>query len=100
MEIMKGTILRFAGTWMSGLGFLVVDTEDRGIIQVPCDNAPTVRALDGAFGGVIDRGHTVNQDAIVGREIYFSYDDFGMVLGGFTPVEDASEELIEAYEAQ
>jgi len=94
--IHKGKIIGFRGSWGSGLGYLIIQTEN-GIEQVPCDNAPTVRALDAAFGNVITRGHTVNQGAIKDKEIYYSV---GFVLEGFTPVEMASDELLEAYQKQ
>jgi hypothetical protein len=80
-EMRRGTITGFRGSWMSGLGYLLIDG-----VGVPCDNAPTVRAIDGCFGDVIAEGHTVNQKVIVGKEIYYSMD--GFVLGGFTPVDD------------
>lgn len=95
MGIMKGTIERFVGSWGSGLGYLVIDG-----VSVPCENGPTVRALDACFGDVITFGHSVNQEAIKGKEIYWSYDEFGLILGGFTPVEDADPEVVEAYESQ
>lgn len=93
-EILKGTISGFSGSWMSGLGMLIIDG-----VGIPCENAQTVRALEGAFGDVIAEGHTVNQAAIVGQEIYYSVDFVG-VLDGFTPVDQAPEELVEHYEAQ
>jgi len=67
---------------------------------VPCDNAPTVRALDRAFGNVISKNHTMNNKAIEGKEIYYVLDDMGLVLAGFVPLEMASQELIQAYENQ
>lgn len=81
-EMQRGTITGFRGSWGSGLGYLLIDD-----VAVPCDNAPTVRALDACFGDVIAEGHTVNQEAIIGKEIYYSMDDMGLVLGGFTPVD-------------
>jgi hypothetical protein len=80
----KGTLGGFRGSWMSGLGYLIIDDT-----PVPCDNAPTVRALDGCFGDVIKPGHTVDGDApsFVGREVVYSVDDMGVLLG-FTPVEE------------
>jgi len=92
-----GVINGFRGSWMSGLGQLVIDG-----IAIPCDNAPTVRALEAAFGGVIAPGHTVSQEAIQGKEVYYSMDDMGLVLESFTPVdspeleEDVGEEILEA----
>jgi hypothetical protein len=79
----KGVITGFSGSWMSGLGYLLVDG-----VPVPCENAPTVRALDACFGDVIAEGCTVNQEAIIGRQIYYSMDDMRLVLGGFTPVDE------------
>ena len=81
-EMRRGTITGFSGHWLSGIGYLLVDG-----VGVPCENAPTVRALEGAFGDVIAEGHTVDQEAIIGRQIYYSMDDLGLVLGGFTPVD-------------
>jgi hypothetical protein len=82
MITLKGTIEGFHGSWMSGLGTLVIDG-----MPYLCENAQTVRSLDACFGGVIAPGHTVNNKAIEGKEIIFSVDDTGILLG-FTPVED------------
>lgn len=99
--IYKGTIRGFTGSWASGLGFLTIADEDGVEIAVPCDNGPTVRALESMVGGgFITKNHSVDNDAIVGLEVYWCYDDFGLCLGGMTPVEDASEEMTELYEAQ
>ncbi len=89
----KGTITGFRGSWGSGIGYLIIDG-----VPVPCENAPTVRALEGAFGDVIGEGHTVDQSRLEeGLEVYYSVDDLGM-LNGFTPVDDATPEIEEAYE--
>jgi len=64
---------------------------------VSCDNPATVRALELAFGNVITDGHTANGDGYKGREVYWSLDEFGLVLAAFTPVEDASPELLDCY---
>lgn len=96
MNIRKGAIVSFHGHG-SGLATL----EEEGIrVAVPCDNGVTVRELDSAFGGVIQPGHRVDVSAIVGQEIYWTFDEFGLILGGFCPVEQASLELMEAYESQ
>lgn len=100
MTIQKGTIIRFEGSWLSGLATLVIRKEDGTIDRVPCENGPTVRALHRAFGNVISRGHTVSNRAIEGKEIFYSRDDMDLVLGGFTPVEMVSPELLEAYEKE
>lgn len=97
MEIMRGTIRGIQGSWGSGLATLILDNA-----QVHCENAATVRAMEAAFGNVIGQGHTINNETggHVGREIYYSLDEFGLILAAFTPVEEASDELIEAYEKQ
>lgn len=98
MNVHKGKILGLKGSWLSGLAMLTVETETGAIKDIPCDNAPTVRALEAAYGNVIQPGHRFSMAAIKGKEIFYSLDDMGLVLAAFTPVEDASEELIEAYE--
>ena len=97
MEVNMGTIIAFLGSWGSGLGVLVIKSVDGLVMEVPCENAPTVRALDGAFGDVIGNGHTVNQSAIRGKRIYWSYDSVGLILDGFTPVDEAPCEMSDAF---
>lgn len=80
-----GTIIGFQGNWGSGLATLWVKCRGRPL-PVLCDNAPTVRALDGCFGDVIDEDHTVNQDAISGKRIRFETNWMGL-LESFEPVE-------------
>jgi hypothetical protein len=101
MEIRKGSIKDFVGSWSSGLGYLIIeDSETGNTEQIPCDNGPTVRVLENCFGNVITQDHTAQGKGYRDREIYWAMDDMGLVLGGFTTVEDASPELIEAYEDQ
>lgn len=100
MRIEKGKIVAFQGSWCSGLGYLIIEKEDGTIDRVPCDNGPTVRALESAFGNVITPGHTANGEGCKGKEIFYSPDEWGLVLEGFTPVEEASAELWEEYEKQ
>lgn len=78
----RGTIDGFEGSWQSGLGYLVING-----MPVMCENAPTVRALEGAFGDVIGEGHTVNTKALAGKEIIYSVDDLGLLMG-LTPVDE------------
>jgi hypothetical protein len=82
-----GIIKEFHGSWGSGLGHLVIEDIETGLVQgVPCDNGPTVRALESAFGNVIGDAHDVSQQGgHVGQEIYWDWDEFGMTMGGFTP---------------
>ena len=94
MNIRKGKLIRFSGSWGSGLGTLEIEDSVTGVHQcVPCDNGTTVRALEAAFGNVITPGHTANGNGYRGQEVYWSYDELGLVLGGFTPVEEASPDL-------
>lgn len=58
MKTYTGTIKRFIGSWESGLGYLIIETKNGDQKQVPCENGPTVRALEDAFGNVITAGHT------------------------------------------
>lgn len=94
----KGSLVTFQGSWGSGLGFLHIrDAEDGKVRAVPCDNGSTVRALDAAFPGTIAAGHVVDTRAFAKREVYWDYDDLGLTLGWFVPVEDAPAEVEELY---
>jgi hypothetical protein len=88
--IHKGKILGFEGSWGSGMGFLTLeDSETHRLMRIPCENSSTARALEAAFGNVIGRAHDVKSNGgHIGKEIYWSYDEMGLVLGGFTPVEE------------
>ena len=85
-----GIIRGFSGTWMSGMGYLHIEDMDTGVIEpVPCENGATVRALQACFGDVIGDAHDVdNKGGHIGQEIYWDYDDMGLMLGGFTPAYD------------
>ena len=90
------------GSWGSGLAVLVIDEILHPIgevkrIGIYCENAPTVRALEGCFGGVIGQAHSVNQEAIRGKVIFYSTDELGILLG-FTSTDDAPPEMTELYE--
>ncbi len=94
MEIRKGRLIQFGGSWGSGLGTLEIEDSETGEREsVPCDNGATVRALEAAFGNVITPVHTANGNGYKGREVYWSLDEFGLVLEGFTPVEDGLPDL-------
>jgi len=98
MEIRKGRLIQLNGSWGSGLGTLEIEDSETGACEhIPCDNGATVRALEAAFGNVITPVHTANGNGYKGREVYWSYDELGLVLGGFTPVEDAPPEMVEHY---
>jgi hypothetical protein len=102
MEIRKGIIRGFEGSWGSGIGLLVVEDYETEVVErVRCENAQTVRSLEGAFGNVIGEGHSVSSNpGFMNQEIFWSMDDMGLILGGFTPVDEASEELLEYFENQ
>lgn len=100
-NIRKGTIVGFSGSWSSGMATLVIKDSRTGVEEtIPCENTSTVRALDAAYGGIIGNDHTASVDSIKGKEIYWAMDDMGIMLGGFQPVEEASEDLVNEYEAQ
>ena len=80
-----GVIVGFEATRGSGIAFLVVKRQDGGIERVACDNGPTVRALEQAFGDVIRPGHTVDVTAVLDRTIQYETDDLGL-LSWFEPV--------------
>ena len=101
MEIRKGTIQDFQGSWGSGLGILIIqDSKTKQVENIPCENAATVRALESCFGNVITEGHSANGNGYKDQEVFWSMGEMGLVFGGFTPVEDASIELVEKYENQ
>ena len=85
--VQTGTIIVFHGSWMSGLGYLLIKGDDGEFRTLFCDNGPTVRALEDAFGNVISPAHIVNNEAIEGKRISYSIDWMGL-LEGFTPLED------------
>jgi len=94
MEIRKGRLIQFRGSWGRGLGTLEIQASETGEREpVPCDNGATVRALEAAFGNVITPAHTANGGGYKGQEVYWSLDELGLVLEGFTPVEDGSPAL-------
>ena len=99
-EILKGKIVGFAGSYMSGIAQLMIEDEAGQTHAVACENGATVRALEGCFGNVIGNAHNVESEGgHMNKWIYYSMDDMGLVLGGFTPVDDASPELEAMYES-
>lgn len=104
MDVRKGKLKGFRGSWGSGLGFLVIEDSKTGFTEeIPCENGATVRALEGCFGNVIGNGHCVKSDQEAGfydKEVYWSLDEFGIVLEAFTPVDEASEELVAFFDQE
>lgn len=83
-----GVIEDFSGGWNSGIAILSLTDG----VHIPCENGPTVRALEEAYPGFIGEGHTVNVDVIRGKEIAYQMTDYGL-MSGFIPVEELSEYL-------
>lgn len=88
MNLQKGTIMGFSGSYGSGIGYLKIKKKNGMTVNIPVDNATTVRSLDSAYGNVITAGHTVNQKAIIGKEIEYSMTDYG-TMEGFNPIDKA-----------
>ena len=87
VEQIEGTIVGFQGSWDSGIAHLVVDGVD-----VPCNNAATVRCLDACFDNFIIDGHACDVNAIIGKRIEYTVDDFG-VLETLTPIAGGANEV-------
>ena len=87
IEGIEGTILEFRGSWDSGIAHLVVDGVD-----VPCNNAATVRCLDACFDNFIIDGHACDVNAIIGKRIRYTVDEIG-VLKGLIPVTGGVNEV-------
>lgn len=82
-----GIIRGMQGSYGSGIAILILaDPRGGRVSHVPCDNGPTVRALDAAFGGVIGHDHTIRPGAVIGREIAYRTDECGL-LYDFEPAE-------------
>lgn len=76
----RNTINQFVGSWNSGIASLQFENGD----SVHCENAPTARALIGAFGADgID--HSIDNDSLRGESIVWAYDDMGLIMAGFLP---------------
>ena len=81
-------INEFSGSWGSGIGYLNGLNEKGKLISIPCENTTTVRNLEEAFGNVISQNHSVNGSGLKGKEIFYRFDDMGLVLAAFIPVEE------------
>ena len=76
----EGTIVGFRASQDSGIAHLVVDG-----VHVPCDNVATAKCLHACFGNFIVDGHSYDENAIIGKRIRYTVDDF-CVLEGLIPV--------------
>ena len=96
-EIFKGKIKEFCGSWLSGLGQLLIEDSKTGIVQgIPCDNSPTVRSLENAFGNTISEGHTAEGVGYKNQEVFYFCDSMG-ILEWFVPIKEAPKELVKMY---
>ncbi len=91
-EIKRAVIKGISGQVMSGLWQLQLDSE-----TVHIESGYGVRNLASAFGASEGTGDL--QEKIEGQEIFYTVDEFG-VLEGFTPVEEATPELMEMFKGQ
>jgi len=82
-----GVIKDFRGSWGSGMATLVFEDGT----EVPCENAPTVRAFMRAFGASASPGHTFDVRQIRGKKIEYWLDDMGLALAGFRPLDEETE---------
>jgi len=87
----KWTIAGIGGHPMSGLWTLQFEDGSSAHIE----SGYGVRALASCFGATEGTGDLLMK--IRGKEIYYSVDAFG-VLEAFTPVDEATPELIAEYE--
>ena len=87
VEEIEGTIVGFQPSWTSGIAHLVVDG-----IPVLCLNGPTVRCLYSHFPNFIIEGHGYDENAIIGKRIRYTVDDF-CVLDGLIPVAGGVNEV-------
>ena len=87
VEGIEGTIVGFRGSRDSRIAHLVVDG-----VHVPCDNAATVKCLHACFGNFIVDGHSYDENAIIGKRIRYTVDDF-CVLDGLIPIAGGANEV-------
>ena len=81
LRIFCGRLEGFSGSWGSKIGILIINGE--GIL---CEYAATVRALESSYGEVIAPGYTICSASFKGREIVYSVDKLGILIG-FVPIE-------------
>lgn len=92
-DLERGTIVGLSGSWGSGIAMLMIKDDKGKVNMIACDNATTIRSLDACYGDVITEGHGINLKNVIGKEIFYSMTDYG-VVEGFTPVEDMENENI------
>ncbi len=96
----SGTIVDLSGNWMSGLAQLIVDDDEIGLTMIPCDNAPTIRALADMFGDdFITAGHTFDTKKIIGKRIKYTIDSYGLLesVHPYDETDDPMKQEDESY---
>ncbi len=91
MELRRGVIVDFRGSWGSGLAGLVIEEEDKQV-TVYADSGPLGRALQSLYGAACP-GNTIDVSKIEGKEILFSTDDLGLLVG-FAPADVDDDDFI------
>ena len=76
----EGTIVGFRGRRDSRIAYLVVNG-----VHLPCDNVATAKCLHACLDNFIVNGHSYDENAIIGKRIRYTVDDF-CVLEGLIPV--------------
>jgi len=99
MEILRGRIVHFKCTVFSDVGYITIREYETGIIfNIPCEKSATAQALNTFFGAGADINNPICQ--IYGhafQDILWTCNPESGLLGEFTPIDKASDELIDAY---
>ena len=99
-KIEKGKIVSFATVKKSGLSTLILEDPKGNKVVVPCEHPATARAFDACYGGVLRKDGTADQTNLIGKVLYWSFEETGLVLGAFTPEDEAGDVLLREYELQ
>ena len=78
MILYRDKIESFNGSWGSGIASLLFESGR----SIPCENAPTARALI-SMVDCSSPGHSIDNSKLRGLDIVYAYDEMGLVLGGF-----------------
>ena len=95
--LQKGKIVTFDGTLGSGISSLVLMDDSGNLCRVQCDVSATARALVSCFPEIKMIGNRINEQALIGQEIFWRADITNTSLLGFVPIADASGEVWEQY---
>ena len=96
MIIQKGIIREVSGHPKSGLWTLKIESGP-GVEVVHIESGHRLRQLATYFGYIEGSGNI--NEKLQGQEIYYST-EFLNVLDGFTPLDEAPEEMVKAYEKE